>query len=156
MKKDLSFGKRMRLMWANFNIALRNRKESEEVINGFRFTFRRFSMEIRSLSDNFRLRVLCTEHSWGYLRESMKQGRKDNLEGYAIIMYSMAVNLTKDQKLVADVTRDIKGFAARLERQAQKAAKEEKMSEGEEAGILLHETMVAEAAEKELNKKNRK
>ena len=154
MKKDLSFKKRLQLFWANFNIALRNRKESEEVINGFRFTFRRFSMEIRSLSDNFRLRVLCTEHSWGYLRESMKQGRKDNLEGYAVIMYSLAVNLTKDQKLVADVTRDIKGFAARLERQAAKMAKE-KMSEAEEAGVLLHETMVAEAAEKELNKKNR-
>lgn len=135
------------------NIAVRNRKEDEVEVRGFRFVFRRFSMDVRSLSGNWRMRVLCTEHSWGYLRESLRQGRMDNLEGFAVIMYSLAVSLTKDQKLVSDVTRDIKAYATRMERAA---AKEGRMSEEEEAAALLHETMVAEKVEKKLNKRYRK
>ena len=133
--------------------ALTNSKVKEVEVGGFRFVFRKYSMLVRSLSDNWRMRVLCGEHTYGYLLESMRQNRLDNLQGYAVIMYSLAVSLTKDQKLVSDVTRDIKAYAARVDRQAEKEAKRAEKESDEE--ILLVERMAEENAKK-LNKKNRK
>lgn len=133
--------------------ALTNSKVKEVEVGGFRFVFRKYSMLVRSLSDNWRMRVLCGEHTYGYLLESMRQNRLDNLQGYAVIMYSLAVSLTKDQKLVSDVTRDIKAYAVRVDRQAEKEAKRAEKESDEE--ILLVERMAEENAKK-LNKKNRK
>ena len=133
--------------------ALTNSKVKEVEVGGFRFVFRKYSMLVRSLSDNWRMRVLCGEHTYGYLLESMRQNRLDNLQGFAVIMYSLAVSLTKDQKLVSDVTRDIKAYAVRVDRQAEKEAKRTEKESDEE--ILLVERMAEENAKK-LNKKNRK
>ena len=119
-------------------------------VGGFKWTFRKYSMTVRSLSENWQMRVLCGEHSYGYLLESLSQGKTDNLHGYAIIMYSLAVSLTRDEKLVSDVTRDIKAYAARVDRQAEKEArKSEKVSDEE---ILAVERMAEENA-KALKKK---
>jgi hypothetical protein len=145
--------KTVRMWWNLMLFTLTNSKVKEVEVGGFRFVFRKYSMLVRSLSDNWRMRVLCGEHAYGYLLESMRQNRLDNLHGYAVIMYSLAVSLTKDQKLVSDVTRDVKAYAARVDRQAEKEAKRtEKESDSE---ILLVERMAEENAKK-LNKKNKK
>lgn len=145
--------KTVRMWWNLMLFALTNSKVKEVEVGGFRFVFRKYSMLVRSLSDNWRMRVLCGEHTYGYLLESMRQNRLDNLQGFAVIMYSLAVSLTKDQKLVSDVTRDIKAYAARVDRQAEKEAKRAEKESDEE--ILLVERMAEENAKK-LNKKNRK
>ena len=145
--------KTVRMWWNLMLFTLTNSKVKEVEVGGFRFVFRKYSMLVRSLSDNWRMRVLCAEHTYGYLLESMRQNRMDNLQGYAVIMYSLAVSLTKDQKLVSDVTRDVKAYAARVERQAEKEAKRTEKESDEE--ILLVERMAEENAKK-LNKKNRK
>lgn len=145
--------KTVRMWWNLMLFALTNSKVKEVEVGGFRFVFRKYSMLVRSLSDNWRMRVLCGEHTYGYLLESMRQNRLDNLQGYAVIMYSLAVSLTKDQKLVSDVTRDIKAYAVRVDRQAEKEAKRAEKESDEE--ILLVERMAEENAKK-LNKKNRK
>lgn len=134
--------KKMKLWWNLFLFHVSNRKEGSVEVGGFRFVFRKYSMLVRSLSDNWRMRVLCGEHAYGYLRESWRQNRKENLEGYAVILYSLAVSLTRDSKLVNDVTRDIKAYAARVDRQAQKEAKRtEKESDSE---ILMTERVMEE------------
>lgn len=143
----------VRLWWNLMVLTLTNRKIESVEVGGFRFVFRKYSMLVRSLSDNWRMRVLCGEHTYGYLLESLRQKRLDNLHGYAVIMYSLAVSLTKDQKLVSDVTRDIKAYASRVERQAAKEVKRtEKESDDE---VLLVERMAEESARK-LNKRYKK
>lgn len=141
------------MWWTVIWFHLNNRRMETVEVGGFRFVFRRFSMMVRSLSDNWRMRVLCGEHTYGYLRESLRQGRMDNLEGFAVVVYSLAVSLTKDQKLVSDVTRDIKAYATRMERQAEKEAKRTEKEPDDE--ILMVERMAGEDLKK-LNKKYRK
>lgn len=152
MKKE-SKKMSVRLWWNLMVFTLTNRKIESVEVGGFRFVFRKYSMLVRSLSDNWRMRVLCGEHAYGYLLESLRQKRLDNLQGYAVIMYSLAVSLTKDQKLVSDVTRDVKAYAARVERQAAKEVKRTEKDSDDE--VLLVERMAEENARK-LNKRYKK
>lgn len=142
--------RKMRLFWNKLVFTLTNRKQESVELGGFIWTFRKYSMEVRSLSENFKMRLLCGEHAYGYLMTALRHDKKENLEGYALIMYTLAVSLTRDQKLVSDVTRDIKMYASRLERQAEKEAKRSKNEDDNE--ILVAERMAEENARK-LNKK---
>lgn len=100
---------------------------------GFSWVFRRFWMEISTISGNFRVRVTAGEHPFGYL----VAGKGDeNIEGYCQTVYTVAMLLTTDQGFVNDVNKAIQKYQKRLEKNAKvvEDEDEEKIAlEGEKA-----------------------
>lgn len=78
---------------------------------GFRWKFRRFWLEIETLSGNFKARFTAAEHPYGYLLS----GDDDQTRGFAERVYMVGYLLTTDQKFVDDIDRALKDYNARME-----------------------------------------
>lgn len=82
---------------------------------GFRWVFRKFWLDISTLSGNFKVRFIADEHPYGYLAA----GKDDtNIHGFALTIYEIGKLLTTDQGFVDDVTKAIVKYRKRLEKQA--------------------------------------
>ena len=79
---------------------------------GFKWTFRRFWLDIESVSGNFKARFIAGEHPYGYLLAGKTD---DNIIGFCKIIYSVGMTLTTDQKFVNDVEMAIVNYNQRLE-----------------------------------------
>lgn len=88
---------------------------------GFKVVFRRYWLQIESISENFKVRYLASQHPYGYLFVSAQKGNLDNIHGFCAYIYKLSHTLTTDNKLVEDVTKAIKNYEKRL---AAKAATE--------------------------------
>lgn len=77
---------------------------------GYRWKFRRFWLEIETLSGNFKVRFTAAEHPYGYLIE----GEDDQTHGFTERMYLIGMLLTTDQKFVDDVDNALKNYESRL------------------------------------------
>lgn len=82
---------------------------------GFKFKFRRFFLDIRSISGNFRMRWTASEHPYGYLFA----GENDQTEGFADRMYMISALLTTDQQFVTDIDNALEGYQKRMDGQVQ-------------------------------------
>lgn len=82
---------------------------------GFRVTFRRYSMVIQSVSDNFKVEYEVSEHPYGYLYASLLNGHEDNIWGYAHLVYYLSYTLTTEQQLVDDIEACLRSYAERVE-----------------------------------------
>ena len=101
--------------WWYFTFRNPKMRVGENASGGFRWVFRRFWMEITTLSGNFRLRVTAGEHPYGYLAV----GKDDkNIDGYAQTVYTVAMLLTTDQGFVNDVNKAIQKYQKRLDKAA--------------------------------------
>lgn len=86
-------------------------RKGESKDGAFRWTFRRFWLEIETLSGNFKARFTADAHPYAYLLT----GKDDeNIIGFSQLMYSLGMLLTQDQGLVNDVQKAIKKYQARL------------------------------------------
>lgn len=81
---------------------------------GFRYVFRRYTLELRTVSGNWRTRVTACEHPWAYLRASVEQGREDNVFGFANVLYYLTMTMTTDQRLVDEVQKALVDYETRL------------------------------------------
>lgn len=97
--------------------------EERRTIGGFEFVFRRYDLTVRTLSGNFRTRIMCTEHPFAYLAHSLRDGREDNLHGYASLLYIVATQLTQDAPFARAVESGVKRYMERLEREGRKREK---------------------------------
>lgn len=101
------------IKWWYFHVANPVVRKGEA--GGFRWTFRRFWLDITTVSGNFKVRFIADEHPYGYLAA----GKDDtNIHGFARIMYEVGKLLTTDQEFVDDVTNAIVNYNSRLEKQA--------------------------------------
>lgn len=99
--------------WWYFHIANPVVRKGEA--GGFRWTFRRFWLDITTVSGNFKVRFIADENPYGYLAA----GKDDtNIHGFALTMYEIGKLLTTDQGLVDDVQKAIVKYRKRLEKQA--------------------------------------
>lgn len=99
--------------WWYFHVANPVVRKGEA--GGFRWTFRRFWLDITTVSGNFKVRFIADEHPYGYLAA----GKDDtNIHGFARMMYDVGKLLTTDQEFVDDVTNAIVNYNSRLEKQA--------------------------------------
>lgn len=122
----------MRKTWKNIRDAVlrfwvfkvRNRKRKEVKVTAFNVVFRDYSMSIESESGNFAMNLECTTHPFGYLAASVAQDKVDNLHGYALMMYVLATELTRDERLNRDVTNAINRHVAREEAKAAETVNE--------------------------------
>lgn len=93
---------------------------------GYKWVFRRFWLDITTVSGNFKARFIAAEHPYAYLLV----GKDDaNIKGYCEHLYMTAMLLTTDQKLVNDVHRALE---ANITRQGKKAPKD---GDSEEAAL---------------------
>lgn len=108
-----------------FLFTFRNPVLSKSESGAFKVVFRRYWMEIRSLSDNFRLRVMICEHPYGYLLYGAKQGNEKNLHAYCEYVYAVVMTLTTDQKFANEVQRSLnRCYERRANAELRKTAKE--------------------------------
>ena len=108
-----------------FLFTFRNPVLSKSESGAFKVVFRRYWMEIRSLSDNFRMRVMICEHPYGYLLYGLKQGNEKNLHAYCEYVYAVVMTLTTDQKFANEVQRSLgRCYERRANAELKKTAKE--------------------------------
>ena len=108
-----------------FLFTFRNPVLSKSENGAFKVVFRRYWMEIRSLSDNFRLRVMICEHPYGYLLYGLKQGNEKNLHAYCEYVYAVVMTLTTDQKFANEVQRSLgRCYERRANAELKKTVKE--------------------------------
>ena len=108
---------------------------------GFRYVFRRYTLELRTVSGNWRMRVTACEHPWAYLRASVEQGREDNVFGFAHVLYYLT--MTTDQRLVDDVQKALVDYDRRLEENVGEDPEEEKAALEEVKGVQEYVEMGA-------------
>ena len=82
---------------------------------GFKYKFRRFWLEIETVSGNWKMRSTASENPYGYLLASVNAKNEDNVYGLAEIMYVLQALLTVDQKLVDDVKKALENYEKRME-----------------------------------------
>ena len=127
---------------------MRNPIVREGEHGGFKWRFRRFTLEISTVSDTWRARWTAAEHPYGYL---LAGSGDENIEGFAQTMYEVGMLLTTDQGFVNDIQKALKKYSSRLEK---KAAKDIVEDETEEKSALEAEKQVQEHIE--LPRKERK
>ena len=130
---ELIYQQDMRKWWF-FNFRNPKVRVGANLNGGFSWVFRRFWMEISTISGNFRMRVTAGEHPFGYL----VAGKGDeNIEGYCQTVYTVAMLLTTDQGFVNDVNKAIQKYQKRLEKNAKvvEDKDEEKIALGGEKAL---------------------
>lgn len=81
----------------------------------FKYIFRRFTLDLETLSGNFRAHFTAAQNPYGYL---LSDKGESNIHGYAETLYEVAMLLTTDQGFVNDVQKALKKYSTRLEKQA--------------------------------------
>lgn len=98
-------------------------------------------MEIRTVSDNWRMRLDARHEMYGYLAAAAKQGKKEQIHGYCVTLYLLATIL--EQGLIDDVGKALAKYMKRKDKEAQAEAK--KVTEAQIAG---DEALMNEAIER--------
>lgn len=101
--------------WWYFHVQNPVVRKGESKDGAFRWTFRRFWLEIETLSGNFKAKYVADEHPYAYL---LQGATDDNIEGFCQLMYVLGKTLTTDQGLANDVGKAISKYQKRLEKRA--------------------------------------
>ena len=92
---------------------------------GFKWTFRKYCLDIRTVSGNWKVRIVAGDHPYGYLLAGVQQGSEENIHGYAATVYELSMLLTRDQGLVNDIQKAVKKYDARLQKAESKKERED-------------------------------
>lgn len=90
---------------------------------GFRWRFRRFTMEVETLSGNWKARWTADLHPYGAL---VSRDGDDDIHGYCQIVYEISKLLTTDQKFVSAIEKAILDYDKRLRNEVVDDETEEK------------------------------
>ena len=82
---------------------------------GFKWTFRRFWLDIETISGNFKVRFTAAEHPYAYLLAGKTD---DNIIGFAQMLYYLGMVITTDQGLVDDISKAVNKYEKRLQESA--------------------------------------
>lgn len=88
-------------------------RDGQSKDGAFKWRFRRFSMEISTLSENFKAQFTAGEHPYGYLVSGKTD---DNILGYCQTLYEVAMLLTTDQGFVNDIQKALRKYSSRIEK----------------------------------------
>lgn len=108
---------------------------------GFKWCFRRLTLDISTLSGNFKARFTAAENPYAYLLASDDDSQ---VEGFCQILYSVGMLLTTDQEFVDSITKALRDYDKRLNK---KAASEVAEDETEEKIALETEKQIQEVVE---------
>ena len=96
--------------WWLFHV--RNHKVRTGEKGGFKWTFRRFWLEISTVSGNFKARFMADEHPYGAL---ISDKTDSNIHGFCEILYEVGKLLTSEQKFADDIQNALKRYSNRIE-----------------------------------------
>lgn len=80
----------------------------------FKWTFRKYYLEISTLSGNFEVKFTAGEHPYGYLL----MGDDSQTQGFAERLYMIGTLMTTEQEFVDALDKALGDYHKRLERQA--------------------------------------
>lgn len=103
----------------------KNGKKAVYEEGGFKVTFRNYDMRIETLSRNFSVKIMAGEYPFGYLAASYAQDKKDNIHGYALFLYMVAILLPRDDQFRRDLQTALKTYEKRAARKAKEAAEKD-------------------------------
>ena len=95
----------------------------------FVWCFRRYTLELSTLSGNWEMRVTASEHPYGYLYN----GSDDQIQGFCEMVYFTQATVTTDQGLVDDIRRAFLKYDKRMEKLANKKVSEADSEDEEQA-----------------------
>lgn len=122
-------------IWWYFHVANPVVRKGEH--GGFKWEFRRFWLEISTVSGNFKARFIADEHPYAYLLA----GKEDNnIIGFCQMIYMLGHMVTTDQGLVNDIQKAVQKYQKRLEKSVEvvEDATEEKLALESEKAIQEH------------------
>lgn len=135
-------------------LTFRNLIEYKFEFGGFKVVFRRFWMEIESVSENFKVRFLASQHPYGYLFVSAQKGKLDNIHGFCAYIYKLSHTLTTDNKLVEDVNKAMKNYDKRLAAKAATVVSTE--NDGIDLEVVKQDYEVGKMTKKERKQRKQK
>lgn len=109
-------------MW--FLITFCNTKIKTVQYPAFKVTFRKFTMEIKSVSGNFTLKTMGMVYPNAFLYDALTKGDADLVQWYCIKMYELTTCLLTDQGLFDDVQKALTKYDKRLRVVAEQKARE--------------------------------
>jgi len=109
--------------WWLFNIA--NPVIRKGQAGGFKWKFRRFWLEVETLSGNFKVRWTAAEHPYAAL--VVRKGDVDT-HAFAQIIYEVGQLLTTDQQFADDIGKAIQNYDQRLQSAVVENETEEKIA----------------------------
>ena len=118
----------------------------------FKVTFRKFTMEIKSVSGNFTLQTMGMVYPNAFLYDALTKGDADLVQWYCNRMYELTTCLLTDQGLFDDVQKALNKYDKRLQVIAEQKAKE--VTEEEER--MTSEQVKANIEYANMTKKQRK
>ena len=116
---------------------------------GFKWVFRRFTLDIETVSGNFKARFTADESPFAYLLA----GDDDQTHGFALRLYMIGKLMTREQKFVDDLDKALKSYEKRAQKQVDvvEDETEEKIAIEETRSVQEH----IELPEKERKKRER-
>ena len=90
----------------------------------FKVTFRKFTMEIKSMSGNFTLKTMGMVYPNAFLYDALTNGDEKLVQWYCNRMYELTTCLLTDQGLFDDVQKALTKYGKRLQVVAEQKAKE--------------------------------
>lgn len=93
----------------------KNRVVRKGNVGGFKYVFRNLTMDISTVSGNFKGRWTADEHPYAYL---LAGGDEENIHGFAMLVYMVSKLLTSDQIFVDDVQQALKKYEERVVKHA--------------------------------------
>lgn len=80
---------------------------------GFKWCFRRYWLDIETVSGNFKARFTASEHPYAYL---LSGEGDDNIHGFSQMLYFVSHTITTDQQLVNEIGDALHAYEKRLEK----------------------------------------
>lgn len=101
--------------WWYFHVQNPVVRKGESKDGAFKWEFRRFWLEISTLSGNFKARFTAGEHPFAAL---LSDESDKNTPGFAEILYTVGMLLTTEQKFANDIQNAIKRYQDRVTKSA--------------------------------------
>lgn len=106
-----------------FLLKFRNHVIKKVDFEAFSIVFRRFTMEIKTVSGNFKMVTLGMLHPNASLYNHIENGVTSIPQWYCETMYIIATMLTTDSGFAQDINKAISKYSKRLDKQAESQAK---------------------------------
>lgn len=107
-------------------------------------------LEISTVSGIWSMRIDARNNAYGYLLEAARQGKTENIHGYAALLYITAQQLTQEPGFCDDITRSVQKWQKRMDKRAESAAKATTPEQNEADEALMGEIAAyADATPKE-------
>lgn len=132
-------------------LKVRNPKVRKGEAGAFKWTFRRYTMDVETVSGNFKARWTADVQPYAYLLASKGD---DNIQGFAERLYMIGKLLTTDQKFVNDIDKALKNYEKRLVK-AESEAEKDLDAETEEKIALEEVKQVQEYVEMDKKEKRK-